>query len=401
MGKLFDRSVFPLGLAAALSAPLQACHGGATSVPATPNFSESQNRIKFAGSCSVDEVVVNGSRIPRRAVDALSTTSAVAVGGQANKTDIDQYNGTSWTGVTSPDPGTVIDILNAVGGSSSTNVWAVGTEANSTASGFERTLIVHFNAVKWTAFPSPNKPTKVGGSIGDNVLLGVAAHSSSDAMAVGSYTGQDGNAHLLTEHWNGAKWSLVSIPDPGGSSALTGIARAGATDYIAVGHFGSSPTTNKPFSELWNGTLWKLLPHPTFPANTSLNAVSGLAANDAFAVGNSGATAPSGVAWHWNETSWVDIKYPAGLGQEPVGVAEISPTSVIVAVNNFANSKNTATIEWFHNSSWVDIQVGNPGMTDSFNGAAAIPGTTDAWAVGGFTNATGTSPLIEKINCGP
>jgi hypothetical protein len=84
--------------------------------------------------------------------------------------------------------------LLAASASSPNDIWAVGQSA------------IHFDGMKWTAFPAPMIR-------GDNnsFLQGVVALSPTLAWAAGNVT--DG-AHpgQVIEQWNGTKWSLFPGP---------------------------------------------------------------------------------------------------------------------------------------------------------------------------------------------
>ena len=64
-------------------------------------------------------------------------------------------------------------------------------------------------------------------------LYGVSAVAANDMWAVGNGSG------TLTEHWNGAAWTRVSSPSPGGS-LLYGVSAKATNDVWAVGLDASS-----------------------------------------------------------------------------------------------------------------------------------------------------------------
>src|SRR5207247_11287823 len=60
---------------------------------------------------------------------------------------------------------------------------------------------------RWSRVSSPN-PTPWGSQ-----LTAVAAHSETDAWAVGAYDpSTSGALSPLVEHWNGSHWDIVSAP---------------------------------------------------------------------------------------------------------------------------------------------------------------------------------------------
>jgi hypothetical protein len=93
---------------------------------------------------------------------------------------------------------------------SATGAWAVGYyDTNSTTD--EPSLILHWNGTSWTQISSPDP-----GGTGESLLNGVSAISANDAWAVGSYntdpstTTSDSQSLIL--HWNGKSWTKVSSP---------------------------------------------------------------------------------------------------------------------------------------------------------------------------------------------
>ncbi len=121
-------------------------------------------------------------------VAAVSPSSAWAVGvagdggiggtGSAvgNRPLTLRWNGTAWTRVPSPNPGTDSQI-NDVAAASAGSAWAVGWTTYSAAS-TTTPLILRWNGTAWTRVPSPNLGP-------DSVLLSVTATSADSAWAAG------------------------------------------------------------------------------------------------------------------------------------------------------------------------------------------------------------------------
>jgi uncharacterized membrane protein len=110
---------------------------------------------------------------------------------------------------------------------SPSDAWAVGSADSGVAD--QTTLTLHWDGRRWTIVPSPRP-----GTLGLNVLYGVAANSGNDVWAVGSYTNTGEFAQTLTVHWDGVSWSVV--PSPSGSNDIVyGVSSASANDIWAVG----------------------------------------------------------------------------------------------------------------------------------------------------------------------
>ena len=78
-------------------------------------------------------------------------------------------------------------------------------------------------------------------------MNGVAAVSSTDIWAVGSYTdNQLGQTLTLIEHWNGSQGKIVTSPNPGSYNILWAVSADTTGRTVAVGvytvSFGPSRT---------------------------------------------------------------------------------------------------------------------------------------------------------------
>ena len=109
----------------------------------------------------------------------------------------------TWAIVTSANTSTTEEnVLYGVTCISPSNCWAVG-EYYSSVSGKYKTLIEQWNGSAWSIVPSPN-----ANATEDNELYGVTCLSASDCWAVGEYS--NGTAdQTLVEHWNGSSWAIV------------------------------------------------------------------------------------------------------------------------------------------------------------------------------------------------
>jgi hypothetical protein len=220
-------------------------------------------------------------------VRVRSTNAAWAVGDTGNdphllQTLILHWNGTRWTRVASPNPGTGAGGLSGVAATSASNAWAVG----STGAG---TLILHWNGTKWTHVASPSPGMNAG-------LGGVSAASAANAWAVGAFYNGSLQRTLIL-HWNGARWRRVTSPNPGGSAhdnVLSGVAVTSAGNAWAVGSYTSGPAfRGKTLILRWNGTNWTQVASPDPGTSNQLNAVRAWSASNAWAVGSFSNGGPS------------------------------------------------------------------------------------------------------------
>lgn len=195
-------------------------------------------------------------------VAAVSATDIWAVGVYYGSALIEQWNGVNWNVVPSPAPNGSAELF-GVSAISSTNVWAVGDTNSSTS------LTEQWNGTSWNIVPSPNPPGQSAG------LNNVAAVSANNVWAVGDSSNSYADEYALIEQWNGSTWNIVSSPSPSPISNLLGIATISKKNIWAVGFFENSKGIYHPLIEHWNGTQWKIIPAPKLGAvNNSLAAVA-------------------------------------------------------------------------------------------------------------------------------
>jgi len=257
-----------------------------------------------------------------KAVAAVSRNDVWAVGcsGLCNGPDslILHWNGSRWAKVASPDPGPGFDELTGVTAVSARDVWAVGYACNTAnclgPGGVFRTLILHWDGAKWSAVTSPDPSTI------SNLLSGVSAVSADDVWAAGSYDPHPPtlDSTTLILHWNGTKWSQVASPDLNATltPTLYGISAHSATDAWAVGSecpYPACPSFRPSTDTLilrWNGRRWSKVASPS-PGSVGsvLFAVSAVKADDAWAVGDLINTSGPirALIEHWNGTKWSQV----------------------------------------------------------------------------------------------
>ena len=278
-------------------------------------------------------------------VTADSATDAWAVGYYVSTTGVTQtliehWNGTSWSVVKSPSPASINNELYSVAAISASDVWAVGfvTINTSGQTPVDQTLIEHWNGSSWSVVKSPNP-----GSGGDH-LSAVAAISASDVWAVG-----DSNtlSKTLTEHWNGSHWSVVSSPNPGSGGVLHAVAAVSAGDVWATGYaiYGNSIQT---LVEHWNGTSWRVVKSPNVGTSPALWAVTAVSANDVWAVGsnNNSNNVFQTLAEQWNGKQWSVVKSlsPGSFNNQLLGVAAVSANDVWAV----GHADSTTLTEHYH-----------------------------------------------------
>jgi len=350
-------------------------------------------------------------------VSADSATDAWAVGSYhttagVDDTLIEQWNGTAWTQVPSPSPGTG-NVLTAVSADSPTDAWAVGSYH--TTSGYD-TLILRWNGTAWTQVPSPNPS-----GFPDNELYGVSALSGTDAWAVGySEIRSTGQYHTLILKWNGTAWTRVPSPNPSSiDSELYGVSTVSATDAWAAGcYLNKHADASDPLTVKWNGTAWTHVPspNPSAPGNpTTLSGVSAVSGTAAWAVGSYDATftgGPQALLLRWNGKAWgqapdaasslTNVNQPLVTAVLLDGVSAISATDAwAVGFDLEEAPKRTpaATLTLHRNGKrWSAVDSPNPGAGNNVLNGASTVSATDAWAVGYYTQKSVHDTLILHWN---
>ena len=196
---------------------------------------------------------VGGGQNTLLGVTALPDGTAWAVGdyvlsgGGSSRTLIEHWDGSHWSVVPSPSPGHQENLLYGVAATSDGSAWAVG--AREGPGGTFRTLIEHWNGSAWTTVPSPDP-----GSAGD-FLYSVTASAGRVFASGQEFTGRAPDRQLILR-LDGDGWAVVPGPagrafgalasaspfaiaaSPGGLW-LAGSARSGRHGYVTFVEHGS------------------------------------------------------------------------------------------------------------------------------------------------------------------
>jgi len=325
-------------------------------------------------------------------VAATSATNAWAVGfGGNGKTLIVHWNGTAWTRVPSPSPGTFAT-LSGVAATSATNAWAVGSAFRG------KTLILHWNGTVWSQVP--NLSLK-------GAFQAVAAISARDAWAVG-YTGSPGGAGIpgnnspLIMHWNGVAWKQVPTHLAPGLGNLRGVAATTAGNAWAVGCTGClAEGAGDPLIERWNGTAWKQVPAPSPVSLAGLYGVAATSPANAWAVGCTGCLAEGAgdpLIERWNGTAWKQVPAPSPVSLAGLyGVAATSPANAWAVGTPSGGPGHTTGIVGWNGTAWKPVPSPNPGGQVHVMGVAATS-ARNAWAVGETEATTPFKGVISHWN---
>jgi hypothetical protein len=378
-----------------------------TFVPAAARTTEGSS-TSLSVSCGVWSQVASpnsgGSDNSLGGVSATSPSDAWAVGVFApnSKTGFtltlaEHWDGVSWKIVATPNVGSLSNNFYAVAALASNNAWAVGNYIGSDYA--SHTLIENWNGSAWSIVPSPD------GGPGNNVLTGVSGTGASDVWAVGQSRTAGGAFQTLVEHWNGTIWQVVSSPNPGVSdNILNGVVALAPNNAYAVGQALGNASPDQPLVLNWNGSTWSVAPTPSL-ANTGVLYGVGGAASAAFTVGDVFPLAPTQtlVDQSLNGTSWTVASSPNGSSSDNVlySVAAVPGTSgsSAWAVGQYVGSTGSIVtlIEQWNGSSWSIASSPNPGTGDNILSAVTATGPNDVWAVG--TSGKGANNTLILHYC--
>ncbi len=351
------------------------------------------------------------------AVYARTSTDAWATGfycasGCNTPTEVDRalvmrWNGTGWSKITNPNPGTSYNELFSVSAHSGIDAWAAGDYGSST--GLPHTLVLHWNGTKWSRSFTP-KPTNY-------TVEAVGDLSPRNVWAVGYYCKSNCNTNSevigsLVLHWNGTTWSKVASPNPGkGGSVVTGVTFTSAKSGWAVGaSCMSGCSSGSPVVHTlvlhWNGSKWYQVKSPNPNAFNFLFAVSAHSSAGAWALGlRCGTTGCHPLMLHRVGFSWVRVTTPNPGSAVLNAVDTVSATDAWAAGSYCAsgcgtNSEvdNSLILEW-NGTTWSQVPSASPGAKFNLLTGVSADSATDAAAVGVQCAGTTTcSTLIEQWN---
>jgi hypothetical protein len=332
-------------------------------------------------------------------VSASGPDAAWAVGtyGDHNALDhplAEHWNGTTWSVAPVPQPTGQQATFEGVDELGPDDAWAVGTGfsggAGATPGG--STLIEQWNGTAWTIVPSPNAVPVVNGN--SNTLDAIAGTGPDDIWAAGWYLNNDADIlTMLFEHWNGTSWSLVTSPIVE-DAIVTSLTAISSDDVWAVGSYGDDGN----MSAHWNGKKWAVVSTPNVSsagevAQNELTAVSSGGTKDVWASGYVFNVNDKNVAepfvLHWTGTRWLLTMIPnvGSEGSRLRGIDLISPTDVWAVGQEQKNNGSILTLtEQYNGSTWRILSSPDPGMlgklVDNSLSAVAGPGGGSLFAVG-------------------
>jgi hypothetical protein len=296
-------------------------------------------------------------------VSCVSAVRCMAVGDRINGSDVqvalaERWDGRRWRVLAPPSPGAHLTVLNSVSCPAAANCMAVGyydaaggsqafaehwtggswaalviphdgvlkavscpvvnrcmAVGSFLSAGRQQALSATWDGAAWSVQPSPD----LGGSFTE--FTGLWCTSGSNCMAVGDHNIRRANARVpLAARWDGAAWTVLATPIPGGAGRLTSVSCPRPARCTAVGSFLSGPRHNSPgrtLAESWNGSRWRVRATPAISGQRRRLLTSVSCPRPARCIAVGGYVSPSGKAFvlaeQWNGTGWrrlVSIRSP-------------------------------------------------------------------------------------------
>jgi hypothetical protein len=261
--------------------------------------------------------------------------------------------------------------LVGVAAGSASNVWAVGYVTNG---GKQQLEGWHWNGRNWDATGS-----KVVGNL--TPLFAVGARGN-DAWAVGGRA----NDRTIVLRWRRGAWTVVPVPAAFRKTGLLSVAVVSARDVWAAGigvllH--------------WNGRAWSRHPGPEFHlgASGAYLAVARIPGTTQVWVTGIDGLAGSLSAARWTGSTWDVVQVPDGLGGSgSLGAVTLTNAWLATVASTGSQRQRSGLLRW-DGSAWTPVTVPNPAPFDSIASVAART-ATDAWAVGEFSPHAG-SPYLD------
>jgi plastocyanin len=347
------------------------------------------------------------------ALTAFSSTDVWAVGNYLKSAQYvplaEQDIDGTWTVETVPASKGTTSELYAVGGTSTSDLWAVGT-VQPIGSNEAETLAYNWNGSAWSAVPTPS-PSPVS-----NYLYGLSVDTSSDVWAVGvANDPTTDEPAALIERWNGSTWNVVAAaPNTGVVSTLTSVAVASPTDVWAVGWTQGAPDYQRhALIEHWDGKAWSDVAAPAPPSGSTsqqLNAMVVVRRDLVYAIGYQESSSQEPYVLEWNGSDWSRVTVPDPSGDDELfgGAAVASGDIWMVGWNYTAVIEDGYRVEvpqplllHYNGTTWQDVPDALPhnGYLTSIAASGGVLTTvgeqaiTVAGAVGGKTFGQQVQPV--------
>jgi hypothetical protein len=331
----------------------------------------------------------------------------------------------TWQVFTPPNPDPNNSSLVDVAAAAPNDIWALGAGARA---------FLHFDGTSWSIVPSSIPPSSFGGiAIFAMGAAGIGANNSAWVV------GQNGFNPFIGR-WDGTSWQVVPSPQVNGQ-LLTVLPLDRARGVWAAGDMNTSRAAFPLLEHFSNVTgVWKVDQRVYMPSSTSIDTLAGVVGGDLWGGGYS-------IMVHQNPAtrSWVDVQGQPALG--PITSMSAATLKDVFAVGPGSGVSNVAPfIERWNGTVWSQVSyprtgsiwltrvdadrfggvwlmgvyfLAGPSFIDRFDGQRwsevkpplvgrgssyaalrTVPGKKDAWLVGSYATASGTTAnLAVRWTC--
>lgn len=316
---------------------------------------------------------------------------AVGSSGDGNfgeETLVEHWNGINWRMMSSPNEGDRLNTLYGVSAVSASDIWAVGSR-NGSIGGISLSQILHWDGSSWSVVPGPDPGTWT------NELYAVTAVAPDDVWAVGTTRTLGGIYRTLVVHWDGAAWRVIPSADAAGEDELNAVVALSPDNIWAVGTIGAHGGAATTLTEHWDGMQWSIVPSPNAGLlHNFLLGVSASSPNNVWAVGftcpdNNGCGSfynRHTLAMRWDGTQWSLVNLPDLASQDDLLLTTLalSPDDVwAMGSVKYKNDGQPLAMHW-DGASWSVVPSEDPqSVAPEFRSVLGFPGG-DLWAVGAY-----------------
>jgi hypothetical protein len=191
--------------------------GASWSIVPSPNPGAGNNHLRSVTAVATNDIWATGE-------------SCTASPCNASLPLMEHWDGSTWSVVATPNTGLARNVFSGAVARSSNDAWAVGGGCPTGPCSTFQSLIEHWDGTAWSIVPSPNPGSVFTG------YFAVVAPAANEAWATGTSSNDGSIFSNPTIHWDGTSWTYVPVPNAGtvdnDSRALAAIS---PTDVWAVG----------------------------------------------------------------------------------------------------------------------------------------------------------------------
>jgi len=238
----------------------------------------------------------------------------------------------------------------------------------------------------------------------ESSVFGMAAVSANDVWAVGITTPTHYWYGTLAAHWDGSSWTEVASPYPASPNnpnsalwAVTLVPGAIASNVWAVGSTGGAALAAQ-----WNGNGWNLFAPPGMSGGNVLKGVVAISPNDIWAVGygsHVGASITRTVIDHYDGVSWSSVSSPdpsTTSSDELLSVSAASATDIWAVGDSIVGTTHRTLVEHWDGTKWSIVASPNVGPSNNTLNAVGSLSTSNAWAVGTWTDSADRTETLTQ-----